>query len=44
LRITAPEITVSKYSANQFKVTIKNVDADNAIDIQNLKYTVKTND
>ena len=44
LRVTAPTIAVSKYSDNQFKVVIKNVDADNEIDIQDLKYTIKTND
>ncbi len=41
LRITAPEITMTKASDNQFKVVIKNVDEDNAIDIKDLKYTVK---
>ena len=42
LRITAPSIDIVKHSSNQFKVTIKNVDDDNAIDIQNLMYKVRT--
>jgi len=42
LRVKAPSITLSKVSANQFKVTIKNVDGDEKIDIENLDYRVRT--
>lgn len=42
MRVKAPSIALSKVSANQFKVVIKNIDDEEKIHIGNLNYRVRT--